>query len=216
MEAFHDGQARLHGIAWDFIAKLDGDLSFEPDYFERCLGEMLGDRQIGIAGGTCCVVRDGVLEPEFAGEPGFHVRGPSKIYRRECFERIGGLVAATGWDTIDLVKANMLGWTTRTFAHIHLEHRRPTGGAYGSWANWSKNGLANYITGYHPAFMLCKCLKRALGRPSMDRLKEVLGLAHGYLRGYCQRYPRVGDRAMIRYVRAQQWRALTLRRSLWR
>ncbi|MGH8615861.1 MAG: glycosyltransferase family 2 protein [Gammaproteobacteria bacterium] len=215
IEAFYDGYDLVANDQWDFIAKFDGDLSFGPDYFESCLREFQADLNLGIAGGTCCKVIDGRLVAEFGGEPAFHVRGPTKIYRRQCFDSIDGLIQAPGWDTVDQVKANMLGWKTLTFQHIHLVHHRPTGGAYGSWANWIKNGLANYIAGYHPIFMVCKCLKRALARPSPAGIREGLGLWCGFMKGYLKRIPKVADPAMIRYLRIQQWRALTFRRSLW-
>ena len=201
IEAFYEGYARVADDDWDFIVKLDGDLSFEPDYFERCLQEFDADQNLGIAGGTCCRVVDGSLVTEFEGEPSFHVRGPTKIYRRQCFHAIDGLLRAPGWDTVDQIKANMLGWKTLTFANIRLVHHRPTGGAYGSWANWTKNGLANYITGYDPVFMACKCLKRMLARPSRAGIREGLGLWCGYMNGYSKRIPRVPDPAMIRYLR---------------
>ena len=216
VEAFYDGYTRVADRHWDFIVKLDGDLSFGPGYFESCLQEFQGDPNLGIAGGTCCRVVDGRPVTEFEGEPAFHVRGPTKIYRRRCFDAIGGLIQAPGWDTVDQIKANMLGWKTLTFQHIYLVHHRPTGGAYGSWANWVKNGLANYITGYHPVFMACKCLKRTLVRPSPAGIKEGLGLWCGFMKGYLKRISRVADPTTIRYLRTQQWRALTFRRSLWR
>ncbi len=215
IEAFYDGYDLVADDHWDFIAKFDGDLSFGADYFESCLREFQADVNLGIAGGTCCRVVNGRPVTEFEGEPAFHVRGPTKIYRRQCFDAIGGLIQAPGWDTVDHVKANMLGWKTLTFRHIHLVHHRPTGGAYGSWANWIKNGLANYIAGYHPVFMACKCLKRTLGLPSPAGIREGLGLWYGFMKGYLKRIPKVADPAMIRYLRIQQWRALTFRRSLW-
>lgn len=216
VDSFYDGYAALADKPWDLVVKLDGDLQMAPDYFESCLREFEADPQLGIGGGTCCIVTEQGQRVEFMGEPSFHVRGPCKIYRKGCFEDIGGLMRAPGWDTVDQVTANMRGWRTRSFPHIQLVHLRPTGGAYGSWANWTKNGLANYITGYHPLFMVCKCLKRCLGAPSLHRLQEVCGLGYGYLKGLWQGAPRVGDAAVIRYVRSQQWRALTLRSSLWR
>ena len=36
MEAFYDGYNTLQCNDWDFIVKLDGDLSFSPEYFEKC------------------------------------------------------------------------------------------------------------------------------------------------------------------------------------
>ena len=209
--AFYDGYALIADLPWDYVVKFDGDLSFSPDYFEKCLQEFDADGKLGIGSGTCCRLAHGVMEPEFAGEPPFHVRGPSKIYRRACFEAIGGLLKAPGWDTVDLIKAQMLGWKSLTFPGIFIVHLRATGGAYGSWSNWVKNGLANYITGYHPVFMLCKCVKRMLYRPHL----AGIGLWCGFMKGYFKRIPQVDDRAMIKYLRRQQWRALTFRQSLW-
>lgn len=211
--AFYDGYELIAKDQWDYVVKLDGDLSFGPDYFAHCLREFDADKRLGIAGGTCCKLVNGKRVPEFIGEPLFHVRGPTKIYRRECFEAIGGIIVAPGWDTVDQVKANMLGWKTSTFPHIQLIHCRPTGGAYGSWNDWVKNGLANYITGYHPLFMLCKCFRRLFYKPYG---KQALGLSCGFLKGYLKRVPRAADPAAIMYLRDQQWRALTLRHSLWR
>jgi poly-beta-1,6-N-acetyl-D-glucosamine synthase len=211
IEAFYEGYARVEAVQWDFVAKFDGDLSFPAEYFEQCLLEFQRDSTLGIAGGTCCTPQNGDLLPEYSGEPGFHVRGPTKIYRRDCFRAIGGLIHAPGWDTVDQLKANMLGWKTRTFPHIRLQHMRPTGNAYGSWNDWIKNGLANYITGYHPMFMACKCIRRTLRRPHANGL----ALWIGFMKGYWNKTPRVDDTSLIAYLRHQQVRALTFRSSLW-
>ena len=209
---FYEGFKAIDRPDWDFVAKFDGDLAYAPDYFERCLREFAADPKLGIGGGTCCKPEPDRRQPEFANEPPFHVRGPTKIYRRACFEAIGGLVQAPGWDTIDLIKATMLGWKTRTFPYVLLIHLRATGGAYGSWADYVKNGLANYITGYDPIFMACKCARRLLRRPHM----QGLALWCGFMKGYFRRIPRVNDPAMIRYLRREQWKALTFRPTLWR
>jgi len=134
-----------------------------------------------------------------------------KIYRRECFAAIGGLIQAPGWDTVDQVTAAMLGWKTRTFFDIPLVHHRPTGGAYGIWRDSIKNGMANYVTGYQPLFMACKCVRRTFRRPH----RAGVALWLGFMQGYWRRIPRVPNAAMIRYLRRQQWRALTFQSSLW-
>src|SRR5690348_11284020 len=36
MEAFYDGYDKLETKDWSFLVKLDGDLSFDSTYFERC------------------------------------------------------------------------------------------------------------------------------------------------------------------------------------
>jgi len=163
IEAFYDGYAALNCNGWDFIAKLDGDLSFEKDYFSRCFDIFRENPKLGVGGGVILNLIEGSLIPE--KHPLFHVRGATKIYRRACWEAIGGLILAPGWDTLDEVKANMMGFETRAFLDLKVVHYRYTGAADGTWKNSVKNGLANYISGYHPIFMLFKCLKRAVARP---------------------------------------------------
>jgi biofilm PGA synthesis N-glycosyltransferase PgaC len=212
VDTFNDGYKLIAAAPWEFLVKFDADLSFKPDFFLKCFEKFAEDPKIGIGGGLICHSVGGELVRESTEDPPFHVRGATKIYRRPCWQEIGGLVAAPGWDTIDELKANMLGWKTLTFESVKLSHHRPTGGASGSWNDWLKNGLANYITGYDPVFMACKCLRRSLRPPYLNGL----GLWIGFIRGYLRRTPQVDDPELIKYLRHQQWRALTLRRSFWR
>lgn len=212
IDAFYDGYARIGEAHWDFLVKFDADLSFAPDFFAACFAKFDEDPRLGIGGGVISNDVNGVLAPESPGDPGFHVRGATKIYRRACWDQIGGLLRAPGWDTIDELKANMLGWTTRTFRDLPLLHHRLCGAADGTWKNYVKFGLSNYITGYHPLFMLLKCLRRTLRRPYVvGGVALLVGFVKGYLRGAQQ----VNDHALISYVRRQQMNALLMRPSLW-
>jgi biofilm PGA synthesis N-glycosyltransferase PgaC len=212
MDAFFDGYASVRCPDWQFLVKFDGDLSFSADYFEQCFKQFAADPKLGIGGGTICNQLNGALEVESKVDPAFHVRGATKIYRRECWDQIGGLIHAPGWDTVDEVKANMLGWTTRTFPDLKLVHHRPAGQAYGQWSNLLKNGRANYVAGYHPLFMLLKCIRRCFDKPY---LLEGCGLWLGFLTGYLKRIPQVPDRDVIRYFRRQQMNRLLGKQSLW-
>jgi biofilm PGA synthesis N-glycosyltransferase PgaC len=210
VEAFYDGYAKIAQNTWDFVVKLDGDLTFEPNYFERCLGEFSADPRLGIASGTIVVHQGGQVRVDSPNDPPFHVRGAAKMYRRACWDQISPLMQAPGWDTIDEVKANMHGWATRTFPDVHLVQRRDTGASDGHWRNWYKNGVANYVTGYHPVFMLAKCVQRAFRRPP----SAALALLAGFCSGYIKRLPRVNKDA-ARYLRRQQWLRLTSRPSIY-
>ncbi|HTL16553.1 MAG TPA: glycosyltransferase family A protein [Patescibacteria group bacterium] len=212
MDAFYAGFDAVESLAWKVLVKLDGDLSFSKDYFEQCLKRFESDPKLGIAGGTICNEVNGGLEAESKIDPVFHVRGATKIYRRECWDGIGGLIRAPGWDTVDEVKANMLGWRTCTFPDLQLVHHRPAGQAYGRWSNLIKNGRANYIAGYHPLFMLVKCARRLFEKPY---LLEGCGLWIGFAGCYLSRVPRVTDKAVITYFRRQQMNRLLGKKSLW-
>ena len=211
IDAFYDGYALIGTEQWDYLVKLDGDLSFAPDYFERCLQYFHSEPRLGIGGGTICHHFEHGLAAESAVDPAFHVRGATKIYRAACWRDIGGLIRAPGWDTVDEFTANMLGWTTRTFSDLQLVHHRHAGEAYGQWSNWTKNGLANYVAGYHPLFMFFKCFKRAFHKP---RLVVAAGLWVGSCSGYLKKVPQP-DRSVVRYVRKQQLRRMLLRPSIY-
>ena len=120
---------------------------------------------------------------------------------------------STGWDTVDEVQANRLGWHTQSFPDLEVIHYRPTGAEQGAWRDNVKNGRANYISGYHPLFMMVKCLKRLFRRPYVV---GAVGQAYGFITGYTKHIPQVEDQALIRYVRSQQIRRLLFMDSIWK
>lgn len=211
MEAFHAGLVHADDD-WEFLAKLDGDVSFGADYFERCFDHFRREATLGIAGGTVCQAEHGELRVDSVGDPSFHVRGATKIYRRACWQRTGPPVTAPGWDTVDEIHANRFGWRTRTFPDLKVQQHKPTGSADGRWKNAIKNGKANYLTGYHPVFMAGKCLRRAL-RPPVG--VEATGLMTGFVMGYLRRLPRLVDRETIAYLREQQLRRIFAKPSIY-
>jgi poly-beta-1,6-N-acetyl-D-glucosamine synthase len=211
IEAFYDGYNVVGSKDWEYMSKLDGDLSFEPDYFEQAFGKFRENPQIGIGGGVLYHYDHGqrVLE----NHPKFHVRGGVKIYRRACWDAIGGLWVGPGSDTVDEVKANMLGWTTTSFFDIHMIHHRFTGASWGRWGGLVKDGKIDYVSGYHPLFLTAKSIVRLLRRPY---LIGSLGLAYGYISAHLQGMPRVNDPDLIRYLRRQQLARLFGGETIWK
>lgn len=210
MEAFYEGYEKTN-THFDFLVKLDGDLSFESNYFEKCFEKFAQNEKLGIGGGVITSLNGN--QKVFEKDVRFHVRGATKIYKRDCWESIGQLVIAPGWDTLDEIKANMNSWHTETFFDIPLTQHKITGGADGNWKNSVKNGKANFISGYHPLFMLMKCIKRLPRKPIVI---GALGLFWGYLTGYIFKIPRVDDSALIRYIRKEQINRLLLKKSIWK
>jgi glycosyltransferase involved in cell wall biosynthesis len=211
MEAFYAGYNALRYADWEFIVKLDGDLTFSPDYFEKCFQHFSTQPLLGIGGGDICHSLSGKLKLE--ANPRFHVRGATKIYRKGCWDAIGGLWMAPGWDTIDEVKANMMGWKTYSFPELRLLHHRFTGSAEGLLRDRVKHGLACYISGYHPLFVAAKCVSRLVQKPYLIGAAAIL---YGFLRGYVTRAPRVSDTRMIDYLRTQQLRCLVGMETIWK
>ena len=212
IEAFYDGFHALTRTDWDFMSKLDGDLSFEPDYFASAFERFAAEPKIGIGGGVLYYfAADGqkILERH----PVFHVRGGVKIYRRACWDALGGLWVGPGSDLMDETKANMLGWITRSFTDVPMIHHRPTGESYGRWGGSVKDGKIDWVTGYHPLFLLAKWASRLVRKPYVV---GSLGLAYGYFSARFQGMPRVDDPELIRYVRRQQLARLFGGETIWK
>jgi glycosyltransferase involved in cell wall biosynthesis len=208
VETIMAGYPSLSVKNWEFLAFLDADIELGHDYFERCFEEFRKDPKLGIGGGVLCELNRDVAKVQHALS--HHVPGATKIYRRECWDAIG-LTAIPGYDTYDEIKANYLGWRTRSFLNIQAFHLRPHGASWGSWRDAVKNGHMDYFLGYHPLFMIFKCLRRLVAKPYV--LNSV-GHLWGYLRGYLKRRPQLADRALIGYLRRQQLRRMHLPHTL--
>jgi poly-beta-1,6-N-acetyl-D-glucosamine synthase len=211
IEAFYEGYNALQRNDWEFIAKLDGDLTLSSDYFEECFNHFEHEPNLGIGGGDIYNELKGELKVE--ANPRFHVRGATKIYRRACWEAIGGLMQAPGWDTIDEVKANMLGWKSYSFKDLRVVHHRLTGTAEGLLRDRMKHGLACYVSGYHPLFLAASCISRLAKRPYVT---GSAAMCYGFLKGYWTQAPRVNDLQLIKYLRDQQLRRLWGLETIWR
>jgi poly-beta-1,6-N-acetyl-D-glucosamine synthase len=211
VEAFYDGYNAVQHNDWEFIVKLDGDLAISPDYFERCFEHFEHEPTLGIGGGDIYHDLGGVRKHE--ANPRFHVRGATKIYRRACWQAIGGLWPAPGWDTIDEVKANMLGWSSCSFSELHVIHHRLTGTADGILRDRIKHGLACYVSGYHPLFLAASCVSRLITKPYVA---GSMAICYGFIKGYWTGMPRVQDKGFIKYLRTQQLRRLWGLDTIWR
>ncbi|PQB04976.1 glycosyltransferase family 2 protein [Aureitalea marina] len=133
IETFYAGLEHIDH-EFDVICKFDADLSFPSNYLESLANEFKTEPSLGMVGGFCEVEKDGkwVLE-DLTGKD--HIRGALKAYRKACFDDIGGLKKAMGWDTIDEQLARYYGWKVKTLDHLRVKHWKPTGSTYKS-----KNG----------------------------------------------------------------------------
>lgn len=203
VHAFNEGLrvASLDGC--EFIVKLDADLAFGPDYFERLLGEFRKRAKLGIAGGHLYQERDGRLRME--RDPGDHVRGATKIYRRACFEAIGGIKEVLGWDTIDELTAEMCGWTVQSFTEPKAVHLRPVGAVGGLLRGKRRRGRCCHYLGYDPLYMFAVA-GRHLALPPY--VTGGLAVAFGFVEGYARGLDRHEDASFRAFLRRRQRRRL--------
>ncbi len=145
ISAFYEGFKTLD-TNFNFIGKFDADIILPPDYFEKVLALFASNEKTGIAGGNL-YIEDGDNWKFEAISKKTKVRGPIKLYRKECFEAIGGLKKAIGWDTVDELLAQYHGWQIKTDTSLHVKHLKPTGKAY-SKNSKHKQGEAFYRMRY--------------------------------------------------------------------
>jgi glycosyltransferase involved in cell wall biosynthesis len=183
IRAFNFGCQFTGETEHDFIVKLDCDLSFEPDYFEKLLEKFTEDPNLGIASGV-------YLEEDKAGVwnqiamPAYHAAGACKVVRKSCFDAIGGFIAAAGWDTVDEIRAMTKGWKTTHFSDLRMKHHKPEGSGIGTIKTGVMHGEIYYLTGGSIFFFLLKVLHRLKSKPYGI---GALALVRGYLKAFLSR-----------------------------
>jgi len=206
IHAFMAGYKEVKNDDFDFIVKLDCDLEIPVRYFERLIDRFDADPKLGIASGIYLEINQQSWKP--VRMPDYHAAGCSKMVRAECFRQIGGFLPEGGWDTVDEIRALMLGWTTRHFTELQLRHLKIEGEGIGANRTHVMHGEIYYRTGGGFFFFLLKVIHRAvLGKPAVvGGFMMFLGYARAWWRGE----PRlVSDTEADRYRRLLNTRVLT-------
>ncbi|WP_298220630.1 glycosyltransferase family 2 protein [Flavobacterium sp.] len=174
IRAFQKGLDTLDGD-YDFIVKLDADLILPANYFETIAAHFQSDSKIGMVGGFAYIQKNDQWILENLTDKD-HIRGAFKAYRKACFEQIGGLKPAMGWDTVDELLAKFYGWKVVTDETLKVKHLKPTGASYNKTARF-KQGEAFYSLGY--GFWITTIASAKL---AMMKKKPLLFL--DYIRGF--------------------------------
>jgi len=208
--AFNWALSTIDWRRFTHIGKLDGDIELPHDYFAQLLAEFDRDPALGIGGGVL-VERVG-SNWRVMRTPREHVRGALKLYRRECFEAIGGIREHLGWDGVDQTYARMRGHRTLSFDHIVARHHRACGTADGALRGRVRGGETHYVLGFSLPWVVLKSLKYGWARPVV-----VSGPAfmYGYLRASWRSVSRIDDHQYRRFVRQDERRRVmrALRRT---
>ncbi len=155
VEAFNIGLERIGNLAYEVIGNIDADVSFPADYFEYLLAKFEAWPELGVAGthyleGDFHSFHDSYISVE-------HVNGQCQMFRRRCFEDIGGYVPMEGGgiDWVAVTTARMRGWKTRSFDGRVFQHHRKMGtagrGEVGARFHYGKK---DYMLGSHPLWHL--------------------------------------------------------------
>lgn len=196
-----------------YIGVLDADVVLPPDYYRQVIARFEADPDLGIAGGMLFETWKGRQEAQFFS-PGWSVSGPIQVFRRQCFESVGGFrpIPVGGEDCIVQVMARMNGWKVQAFPEIQAVHLRRTGTAgRGIWSACIRRGVQDYLLGYNPLFFFAKSIAHFAEKPYL-----VCGLAMlwGFLGSMVRNPPKPVPDAVIRFQRREQISRILLKARL--
>jgi biofilm PGA synthesis N-glycosyltransferase PgaC len=184
-------------------------------YFARVLALMDADPRLGTVSGKAYFPGpsnpDGRFDGELISENiGDDVSlGMVKLWRRQCFDDIGGIVRGVLWDGIDCYRARMLGWKAYSTDEPELRfvHLRPMGASHnGIITGRQRWGSGHWFMGSSPLFVLATAVNRARYRP---RVVGGMAMVWGYIKAALRRDPRLSDAEFRSYLRKYQWRMMT-------
>ena len=211
VHAFDAGYARVKPLPYDIIGNLDGDVSFGPDYIEYLLGKFAQNPGLGVAGTNYMEANAMKYDYRFTNIE--DVTGQCQLFRRECFEQIGGYRPNRdgGVDLFATLVARMRGWKTLSFTDRYFIHHRPSGTAPVSrFVVEFYNGRKDYSFGCHPLWEPFRAAYRLTKKP------WVIGgclLMAGYCWAMFTGRPKSVSDEIIRFRRKEQMNRL--RRLFW-
>ncbi|HLY40581.1 MAG TPA: glycosyltransferase family 2 protein [Terracidiphilus sp.] len=156
--AFNAGYQRVQRTAFDVVGNLDADVSFGPKLFEFILQKMAESPELGVAGAP---FREGTFQYDYRFSNIENVWGGCQLFRRECFDSIGGYRPLKGGciDHVAVLSARMHGWQTKTFTENVCVHHRQMGTAMqGALKAKFKTGVKDYTVGNHPLWELVRTI----------------------------------------------------------
>lgn len=207
VQAVNAGLERVKDVEYAVVGNLDADISFAPDYMDFLMRKFEQDAELGVAGTP--FTQDGGYDStkdSFEGEN--YVAGPCQLFRRKCWEEIGGYVPnkAGGVDWIAVMTARMKGWKVRCYPDKRYHHYRSMGTAEkGLIASSFSYGERAYYLGWSPLWQLVRVGYRMTKRPIFF---GGLALLFGYCWAGLRRVERPVSDELMKFHREEQMRRL--------
>ena len=206
VDAFNAGHARVAGLEYDVIGNLDADVSFEEDYLAFLVAKFAENPRLGVAG-TPYREENPIHDDRFKSPE--HVSGACQMFRRECFEDIGGYqpISSGGIDLVALLSAQAKGWQTRRFDEKVCRHHRNVGSGdhVSVYKRLLNRGKKDYILGSHPAFEIFRSAYQMKNRPYI--IGGLLNL-FGYVWAMLRHVERTMPEELIELRRSDQMQRL--------
>jgi poly-beta-1,6-N-acetyl-D-glucosamine synthase len=205
VHAFNAGYDRVKNLDFDIVGNLDADVSFEPDHFEFLIARMEETPQLGVAGAP---FREGTYQYDYRFSNIENVWGGCQLFRRGCFEAIGGYMPLKGGciDHVAVISARFHGWQTRTFTEkVCLHHRQMGTALQGGLMARFKFGVKDYSVGNHPLWELFRTFYQMTHRPFVV---GGIALGSGYVWSLVRRAEIPISSELVGFVRHEQMQRL--------
>jgi poly-beta-1,6-N-acetyl-D-glucosamine synthase len=201
--AFNAGYEKVNKIDYQIIANLDADISFEKDYFEFLLNKFIENPDLGV-GGTKYIELDGRRSIHELYDLR-NVSGACQLFRKECFEEIGGYtpIKGGGVDTIPVITARMYGWKTQTFIEMTCHHHRRigTGRKNSVISSRLSYGKKDYFLGNHPLWEIFRTFYQMKSKPYI--IGSIIVFC-GYIWELIKHEKRPVSKEFIKFYRSEQ------------
>lgn len=194
VQAFNAGLKTINLTSYDFIVKLDADISLPNDYFEGVIDEFKKDDKVGMCGGVIVNRVNG--ENMIEHDSDFHIRGALKAIRTACYLSIGGFKEVWNWDSLDEMEAMYNGWSTKVIEK-YVIHFRVTSSAY----DFKEHCLKSGRDAYQMRCGLFLLIKRTIGHAfKKPYLFGGYFYVQGYIIGILRKDPRIISSEMSRFI----------------
>lgn len=199
--AFNAGYSKVKDLKFDIIGSMDADLTFDEEYFAYLLNMFAANPKLGLAGTP--FLENGISY-DFRFSSTNHVSGACQLFRRSCYEAIGGYVPVKGGgiDVIAVLTARMQGWETRTFTEKYCIHHRRMGTAKESVLKARfKEGQKDHALGAHPVWELFRSIYQMSRKPIIT---GGCALLLGYFYNVIHNVPRPVSNDIVQFRRRDQ------------
>jgi biofilm PGA synthesis N-glycosyltransferase PgaC len=209
MRAFNYGYSIIQNKDHEFVVKLDADLSFDQDFFHNIFSAFKRNPKLGIASGLV-IDKDSSKAYKVYEE---NTYGANKIYRKSCFNLISPIEEIKGWDLLDNIKAQSVGFDTLVLRTEKVLHLKPMDSVIGKKReSFLKGYFAAYLH-YKKSFLIVKVTREMFEKPYF-----LGGFMYflGYLKNYFIDKQFYKNDLVIKYLHTQQSKRLrNLLRFAW-
>ena len=182
-------------ISYQYLGVLDADIVLEPDYYKKLIHFMESSPELGIASGRLYIIKHGHKMPEDSGNL---PRGGCRLYRRRCFEDIGGSIPVSDiWDTETDILAELRGWRKSVFDGARGIHGRVTHTRRGILRGYWRLGRCHYYAHNHPVTSILTGLLFTVKPPFIYGLVFIAS----YLKSWLTKGERTQDQEIRDYYR---------------